>query len=65
MADIANVADEIEITPEMIEAGVCAFYEFDSRFDGAEVAVARIFQAMKRMEACGCEPILLRNVRQS
>jgi hypothetical protein len=38
---------ELEVTPEMIEAGVRAFFEFDSRFEGEREAVIRIFQAMR------------------
>ena len=44
---IANVdVSEIEITPEMIEAGTEAFCGYDSRFEGPEDVVAEIFQAM-------------------
>lgn len=39
-------ADEIEITPEMIRAGVQALSEFDPRFESESDAVARIFSAM-------------------
>lgn len=38
--------DEIEITPEMIEAGVLAFVEHDDFFEGKEDAVRRVFRAM-------------------
>ncbi len=38
--------DEIEVTPEMIEAGVLEFYSFDNRFDIAEEAVEKILRAM-------------------
>ena len=37
---------EIEITPEMIEAGVAEFYEYDERFAPPEVAAIKIFLAM-------------------
>jgi hypothetical protein len=37
---------EIEITPEMMEAGVAAFFGYDSRFDPPEVAVEEIHRAM-------------------
>jgi hypothetical protein len=37
---------EIEITPEMIEAGIEEFCGFDSRFESDEDAVVRIFKAM-------------------
>lgn len=35
-----------EITPEMIEAGVLAFYDWDSRVEEASGLVVQIFQAM-------------------
>jgi hypothetical protein len=37
---------EIEITPEMIKAGVRAFYNYDERFEPVEMAVIRILQVM-------------------
>jgi hypothetical protein len=40
--------DEIEITPEMITAGVFAFSEYDSRFEGPEENAIRIYLAMER-----------------
>ena len=44
---IANVdVSEIEITSEMIEAGVAEFYKYDERFAPPEVATIKIFQAM-------------------
>ena len=47
MEDIANVdVPEIEITPEMIEAGALAFSAYDSRFEPIEVAALRVFQSM-------------------
>lgn len=39
-------APEIEVTPAMIEAGVKAFYAYDSRFEAEEAGVARIYRAM-------------------
>ncbi len=36
---------EIEITPEMVTAGVAAFYDYDDRFEPVEMAVVRILQA--------------------
>jgi hypothetical protein len=39
-------APEIEITPEMIEAGVAEFGRYDSRFGRPTEAVERIFMAM-------------------
>lgn len=38
--------DEIEIAPEMIEAGELAFSEHDPRFEGDAAAVVRVFLAM-------------------
>jgi len=46
MTDGPTTTDEIEITPEMIEAGLHEFYTYDSRFDPEEDAVSRIFRAM-------------------
>ena len=40
---------ETEITPEMIEAGVSAFYDYDSRFEEARDAVAAIYLAMQKL----------------
>ena len=37
---------EIEITPEMIEAGAQEFYAHDSRFESGEDTVRDIFAAM-------------------
>jgi len=39
-------ATEIEITPEMIEAGVGEFYKYDDRFEPVDMAVIKIFRAM-------------------
>ncbi len=39
-------AAEIEITEEMIEAGVSEFLDYDSRFDFPEYVVKRIFIKM-------------------
>lgn len=42
---IANVDDpEIEVTPEMIEAGVLEYYS--EGYDSADEVVTRIFKAM-------------------
>jgi hypothetical protein len=38
---------EIEITPEMIDAGVAALYASDRRFDADDEIVARIYRAMQ------------------
>lgn len=45
---IANVdASEIEITPEMIKAGVAVYPAFDGRFENSyDEAVIEIFEAM-------------------
>lgn len=37
---------EIEITPEMIEAGVPHLFEYDTDFDNERGVVATIFRAM-------------------
>ena len=47
---IANVDDpEIEVTPEMIEAGVLAMSKYDCRFEPPDVAVFRIFRSILEM----------------
>ncbi len=48
MNDIANVEppEEIEITPEMIRAGVSVFADYDSRFERPSDVVPEIFRAM-------------------
>ena len=38
--------DDVEITPEMIEAGVQGFWSFDARFEDAEDVVKRIWRGM-------------------
>jgi hypothetical protein len=38
----------LEITPAMLDAGVCAFAEYDCRFEGPEENVRRIYLAMER-----------------
>jgi hypothetical protein len=40
-------ADEIEITPEMIEAGRGAFYGREERFDGLDEVVSHIYREME------------------
>jgi hypothetical protein len=42
---------EIEITPEMIEAGVRAFLNYDSRFEEPADCVTDIFTAMMATRA--------------
>ena len=39
-------SEEIKVTPEMIEAGVRAFWSFDTRFEDAEDVVKRIWRGM-------------------
>ena len=41
---------EIEVTPEMIEAGVYELITFDSRFEDDESAVLRIYKAMESLK---------------
>lgn len=38
--------DEIEVTPEMIEAGVTELVGYNDDFESAEDAIRRIWQAM-------------------
>jgi hypothetical protein len=39
--------DEIQVTPEMVEAGVRAFYlDYQPAFESASEAVEKIFRAM-------------------
>lgn len=42
----ARTAFGIEVTPGMVEAGVRAFWSFDSRFEDAEDVVKRIWHDM-------------------
>jgi hypothetical protein len=46
----APETEEIEITPEMIRAGVAALFEFDSRFASEDECVSAIFRAMARSQ---------------
>jgi len=39
---------EIEVTPEMIEAGEEEFLSFDSRFERESDCVARVYKVMER-----------------
>lgn len=41
----ANTEEELVITPEMIAAGMDAYYVFDSR-DRSDVVVSAIYEAM-------------------
>lgn len=40
---------EIEVAPEMIEAGAEEFLSFDSRFEVEDDCVVRVYEAMERM----------------
>lgn len=40
-------SEEIEITPEMIEAGVAELFKFDPRFRSEDEAVRAIYLAMR------------------
>ena len=37
---------EVEVTPEMIEVGILALYEYDPRFSNEKDIVIKIFSAM-------------------
>jgi hypothetical protein len=54
--------DEIEITPEMIEAGVREFLDFDSRYehDFGEL-VSSIYEVMERAKEGGRHAAVLEN----
>jgi hypothetical protein len=43
---VASDSTEFEITPEMINAGILALLQFDSRLENEEDAVTDIFSAM-------------------
>jgi hypothetical protein len=47
-------ADEIEVTPEMIEAGIAEFCSYDSRYERPRDAVASIFRAMANLTPKAC-----------
>ena len=40
---------EIEITPEMVEAGAEAYLEHDSRFENVDAGAVRVYLAMRRI----------------
>jgi hypothetical protein len=42
----ADTQEEIQVTPEMIEAGCGEFWSFDRRAEDADSVVVRIFRAM-------------------
>ena len=41
-----NLAEEIEITPAMVEAGVLCWLEGDPRVEEIEIIIRRVFAAM-------------------
>lgn len=43
---------EIEVTPEMIEAGVSILFEYDPDFDNERDVVARIYRACRERVTC-------------
>jgi hypothetical protein len=45
-AGLAGAPDEIEITPEMIEAGVPFLFDYDPEFSNEKDVCAAIFRAM-------------------
>lgn len=45
----AHEEDEIEVTPEMIEAGALAYTDYDPRFEGIEDVAIRVYIAMTRV----------------
>ncbi len=49
---------EIEITPEMIQAGAEAFTEYDSRFEDVKTAAVRVYLAMRCLEDDGRHQIM-------
>ena len=42
-----QAGDEVEITPEMVEAGLAVLQNYDERFESQTETVKRIFFAMK------------------
>jgi hypothetical protein len=56
MARDRPVIHEIEITPEMIEAGADALASVNLDFESEEAAVARIYRAMERARDWGLSP---------
>jgi len=41
--------DEIEVTPEMVHAGVMRYYDFDKRFYDKDEILAKVFIAMWKL----------------
>lgn len=46
MAETGRRTEEIEITPEMIEAGLAEFFEYSPDFDNEREVVEAIYRAM-------------------
>lgn len=51
-----DATDTLEITPEMIEAGVSVLTRFDNRFHSEEECVERIYRIMTMVGACHKRP---------
>jgi hypothetical protein len=47
--EVGDRPDEIEVTPEMIEAGERAFCSYGSRFEDVIDVVVRVYEAMERV----------------
>lgn len=61
-----NSGKEIEVTPEMIDAGVRAYSAYDCRFEPCEAAVAKIFLSMqKALPGIGKRVVLAPEVARS
>lgn len=52
-ATLSDAEPEIEVTPAMIEAGVAALYDYDSRFEPIDNVAENVFRAMWAVRA-GC-----------
>ena len=52
-SDRPEDAEEVEVTPEMIEAGALEFAGRDEMFESFEEIVARIYRAMWRVAPTG------------
>ena len=44
--------DEVEVTPEMIDAGALALSEYDRELESLEEGATRIFLAMRKAAPC-------------
>ncbi len=47
-AETGAPENEVEVTPEMIEAGCHEYLSYDERFERLSAAVVRIWRAMER-----------------